>query len=275
MSAQVRRMVLRRGASPVARVAVSTPEGPGQHGQFSALERCRTHAANAQASREAAQSSQVQAQAASANAQTLLEQSLSVAGGVRVSPADTAPKVLSLALAAQAPLAAAVMDPGGPERLELSLAAMTGATAGEAGTAGAVPAPQAGDQGRFLGGDGLWHALDRASLGLSRVEDAWTPLPGPVAVLSATLAALPGDCLALAAPGRAIRPQAPAGAAGHVLDAAYDQAQNRTVVAVEGFSLAADCGMLEVGQDPANAPAGSSGAGDALYLANNYYYFGF
>jgi hypothetical protein len=33
---------------------------------------------------------------------------------------------------------------------------MTGATADKAGTAGYVPAPQAGDENKFLRGDGKW-----------------------------------------------------------------------------------------------------------------------
>lgn len=39
------------------------------------------------------------------------------------------------------------------------LGEMTGATAGDAGAKGAAPAPAAGDQNKYLAGDGTWKAL--------------------------------------------------------------------------------------------------------------------
>ena len=46
---------------------------------------------------------------------------------------------------------------------------MTGATASTAGTHGLVPAPAAGDNGKFLGGDGTWKAVPAALSGLTDV----------------------------------------------------------------------------------------------------------
>lgn len=277
MSARVHRIVLALGGAPVARVVLSTPEGPGQVGQFSALERCRAQAANAQASRESALLSAGQAQVASASALSALgeaqaarDAALQAVGGVKVTPDDTVPRPLDQSLAVDAPLVKAVQNPGGQERLLLSLPDMAGATDQAPGLPGAVPAPQAGEQGRFLGGDGLWHALDKASLGLAGVEDAWTPLPGAVSVLGPARAAVAGDCLAMVPAGRAIRPSEPQGASGHVAGAAYDAAGGRTLLTVQGFALAPACGALFVGQDPRNAPAFPSGAGDALSLARAY-----
>lgn len=36
---------------------------------------------------------------------------------------------------------------------------MIGATSSKAGASGSVPAPAAGDNGKFLRGDGTWHAV--------------------------------------------------------------------------------------------------------------------
>lgn len=46
----------------------------------------------------------------------------------------------------------------------ISGSVMTGATADAAGTSGFVPAPQAGDQGKFLRGDGTWQEVSGADL---------------------------------------------------------------------------------------------------------------
>ena len=48
-----------------------------------------------------------------------------------------------------------------PEAFEASI--MTGADENNAGTAGYVPAPQAGDEGKFLRGDGTWAAIETSS----------------------------------------------------------------------------------------------------------------
>lgn len=45
---------------------------------------------------------------------------------------------------------------GANATIEIGANAMTGATSGAAGTAGVVPAPAAGDQNKFLRGDGTW-----------------------------------------------------------------------------------------------------------------------
>lgn len=45
---------------------------------------------------------------------------------------------------------------GANATITLNASAMTGATSGAAGTAGTVPAPAAGDEGKFLKGDGTW-----------------------------------------------------------------------------------------------------------------------
>lgn len=44
---------------------------------------------------------------------------------------------------------------------------MAGATAEEAGTSGFVPAPQAGDQNKFLRGDGTWAEIEGGSIDTS------------------------------------------------------------------------------------------------------------
>lgn len=44
---------------------------------------------------------------------------------------------------------------------------MTGATAEEAGTSGFVPAPAAGDQNKFLRGDGTWAEIEGGSIDTS------------------------------------------------------------------------------------------------------------
>lgn len=48
-----------------------------------------------------------------------------------------------------------------PEAFEASI--MTGADENNAGTAGYVPAPQAGDEGKFLRGDGTWATIETSS----------------------------------------------------------------------------------------------------------------
>lgn len=52
-----------------------------------------------------------------------------------------------------------------PDAVEGSV--MTGATATQAGTAGYVPAPQAGDETKFLRGDGTWADVQGANVDLS------------------------------------------------------------------------------------------------------------
>ena len=53
-----------------------------------------------------------------------------------------------------------------------TIPAMGGATASAAGTAGLVPAPASGYNGRFLRGDGTWAAITPSSLGVKPVQTA-------------------------------------------------------------------------------------------------------
>ena len=53
---------------------------------------------------------------------------------------------------------------GANATIEIGANAMTGATSGAAGTAGVVPAPAAGDQGKFLKGDGSWAIPAQAAM---------------------------------------------------------------------------------------------------------------
>lgn len=74
---------------------------------------------------------------------------------------------------------------------------MTGATAGDAGTNGLVPAPAAGDQGKFLQGDGTW-----ATLTIPTVNDSIiTITQGGVTKGSFTLNQSSGDTIDLDAGG--------------------------------------------------------------------------
>jgi len=47
-----------------------------------------------------------------------------------------------------------------------------GATSGSAGTFGAVPAPQAGDQGKYIRGDSTWQTLTASAVGLGNVANS-------------------------------------------------------------------------------------------------------
>jgi len=47
---------------------------------------------------------------------------------------------------------------------------MTGASQGAAGAAGLVPTPTAGNQGKYLKGDGTWDSPGLSELGLSVVN---------------------------------------------------------------------------------------------------------
>ena len=54
---------------------------------------------------------------------------------------------------------------------DTTYAAFTGATASEAGTAGLVPAPAAGDNTKFLAGDGLWKTVSAYALPIASVNE--------------------------------------------------------------------------------------------------------
>jgi hypothetical protein len=243
----------------VKRIVLSTPAAVGQAAQFSALERCRAYSATATDSSSTAQASAATAQAASGVAVAARDAALAVVGGVKVTQNDASASVLDLAVGVAAPLNKAVLSPGGDETLRLGVDTLGGASASHAGTAGVAPAPQAGEQQKFLRGDATWQAPD----------DVWTLLPGLVTMLSPSQAAVAGNCAAMAQPGRALKPDRPAGTFGSVADAAYDAANSRTIITVEGFAVTGQCTQLWVGQDPRNAPSASSSGSD-LYLAANY-----
>ncbi len=255
------------------RIVLKTPRTVGQAGEFSALEACRSHSL---ASRDAASEASASAERARLHAnvaQSASEALFAAAGAVKASPTDQVPASLDECLEVAAPLCKAVTGPGGDESLALSVSVMSGAEIDASGASGLVPQPQAGDARSFLRGDGVWKRLDRSDAGMELVEDAWTVLDGPVEVLGAGLARVPGDQLALALPGglagRALRPDFPSGARGCVAAAHYDESAQATVIRVDGFALDPACEALLLGQDPRNAPEHSD-AGSSLYLAANF-----
>lgn len=257
----------------IRKIVLKTPAAVGSTGQYSALELCRNHATEAADASDAAQHAQTLAQSSSSVAVAARDAALATVGAVKVTAADAQAGVLDASLEVAAPLAKTVLSPGGDEALQISVADLSGATGTSPGTSGVVPAPQTGDQNRFLRGDATWQTLDRANLGLSGVVDEWTALNGAVTRLSDSQAAVPGNQTNVALPGgvtgRAIRPDLPAGVYGTVADAVYDAPGDRTVITLDGISLAAECTALYAGQDPRNAPASSS-AGSDLYLASIY-----
>lgn len=258
-------------SATVKRVILKTPVAVGGTAQFSALERCRVHAETATSEANTAVTAAAQSQTSAAVASAARDAALAAVGVVKVTSADQAAGVLDASLEVAAPLAKTVVSPGGDETLRLTVSAMGGASASQSGAAGVVPAPQAGEQQKYLRGDATWQTLDKASLGLSSVEDTWTKLPGAVTCLSATQAAVAGDCVSLAMPdgssGRAIKPDLPAGLYGYVAAASYDAPNSRTVITVDGFTVTSEHTQLWIGQDPRNAPQ-SSQAGADLYLAS-------
>lgn len=265
-------------SASVKKVVLRTPTAVGSLGQFSALDRCRDYAADTADALLAAQASQTLAQGAANVAVAARDVALSAAGGVKVTAADAAITDLDTSLSVAAPLEKSVLSPGGDERLHLSVSDMAPAGPEQSGASGVVPAPQAGDDLKYLRGDASWQTLDRNTVGMANVEDTWTLLPGEVSMVSATQAAVAGDCLSLAlpggSPGRAVRPDQPQGATGFVAAAAYDAANTRTLITVEGFAFTPQCAQLQVGQDPRNAPSASS-AGSDLYLASIFNYLNY
>ena len=257
----------------VRRIVLKTPSAAGAMGQFSALERCRGYASSASDAAASAQASSSTAQGAGSVAVAAKDAALASVGAVKVTQDDAVPAVLDASLSVTAPLSKSVLSPGGDESISLSVAPLAGATTAGPGASGVVPAPQAGEQLKFLRGDATWQALDRNSLSLTNVEDTWSKLGGPVTVLSAKQAAVAGNWLDKVlpggAPGRAIKPDQPEGS-GYVASAAYDVETGGTMVVVEGVSLTAQCTELWIGQDPRNAPSSSS-AGSDLYLAETFY----
>lgn len=262
----------------VKRIVLRTPAAVGSLGQFSALDRCRDYAADTADALLAAQASQTLAQGAANVAVAARDVAVAAAGGVKVTAADAAITDLDTSLSVAAPLEKSVLSPGGDERLHLSVSGMAPAGTEQDGAPGVVPAPQAGDDIKYLRGDATWQTLDRNTVGMANVEDTWTLVSGEVSMVSATQAAVTGDCLSLAlpggSPGRAVRPDEPQGATGFVAAAVYDAANTRTLITVEGFAFTPQCTRLQLGQDPRNAPSASS-AGSDLYLANIFNYLSY
>lgn len=260
-------------SATVKRVVLKTPVAVGGTAQFSALERCRVYSETATNQANTAVSASSQAQASAAVASAARDASLAAVGAVKVTSADQTAGVLDVSLAVAAPLNKTVLSPGGDETLRLTVSSMGGASVSLPGAAGVVPAPAAGEQQKYLRGDATWQTLDRASLGLTNVEDTWSRLPGAITCLSATQAAVAGNCLSLVMPGgsagRAIKPDLPAGLYGYVSDASYDAANSRTVITVDGFTVTSQHTELWIGQDTRNAPQSSS-TGSDLYLASTY-----
>uniref|UniRef100_A0A7C4EM57 Uncharacterized protein n=1 Tax=Fundidesulfovibrio putealis TaxID=270496 RepID=A0A7C4EM57_9BACT len=260
-------------SAPVKRIIFKTPAAVGAVGQFSALERCRAYASASSDDADSAQASASSAQISSNVALAARDAALAAVGSVKASPTDAVAASLDESVTVTAPLVKEVLSPGGDETFSLSVAVMAGAGASNAGLAGVAPAPQAGDHERFLRGDATWQPLDRASVGMSAVEDTWMALEGPVTVMSASQAAVPGDQLGKVMPGgipgRAIRLGGQEAVSGFVADAVYDSVNARTVITLDGFQPDGQSTALQVGQDPRNAPSSSS-TGSDLYLAETY-----
>ncbi len=202
MSTQVKRIVLR------------TPASVGSYGQYTALRQCRGHASAALSDRTVADASAASAQSSANVAQAARDQAVASVGAVKVSVADTTAATLCEALNANVPMAMTIENPGGNERLTLSVADFSGAASDQAGTAGLVPAPAAGDETRFLRGDATWRSLDAQALGLDLVEN--------VPAVDRRIGEAKGDLVAFSAAGTPAR--LPAGADGQMLVADSAQA---------------------------------------------------
>lgn len=66
-----------------------------------------------------------------------------------------------------------IVLPGGTE-LNIVMETMTGASSSAAGSAGAVPAPSAGDESKFLAGDGTWKTAGGGGGGASFTYASYT-----------------------------------------------------------------------------------------------------
>lgn len=109
-----------------------------------------THAA------DDAQASQTAAATSASNAATSESNAAASATAAASSATDAAQEATNAAASAAAAQAAIATD-------------MTGATVSAAGAHGLVPAPSAGDNTKFLGGDGTWKAVPAALSGLTDV----------------------------------------------------------------------------------------------------------
>lgn len=79
-------------------------------------------------------------------------------GAVLISLSDTTPGYLGVKVVGTGAVAITTDSAGGNERLRFNVNQMVGATSTSAGTAGVVPAPQAGDDTKFLSGAGTFAA---------------------------------------------------------------------------------------------------------------------
>lgn len=123
----------------------------------SAAESTAADATTATQAADDAQASQTAAATSASNAatsETNAAASASAAAGSASSAAQEATNAAASAAAAQAAIATD----------------MTGATASAAGTRGLVPAPAAGDNDKFLGGDGTWKDVPAELSGLTDVD---------------------------------------------------------------------------------------------------------
>ena len=68
--------------------------------------------------------------------------------------------------------------PDNPAFTDTTYSTITGATSSAAGTSGLVPAPAAGDNGKYLRGDGVWATIDGGSaftdVAFNLTTSAWT-----------------------------------------------------------------------------------------------------
>ena len=122
----------------------------------SAAESTAADAATATQAADDAQASQTAAATSASNAATSETNAAASATAAASSASSAAQEATNAAASAAAAQAAIATD-------------MTGATASTAGAHGLVPAPSAGDNTKFLGGDGTWKAVPAALSGLTDV----------------------------------------------------------------------------------------------------------
>ncbi|MBF0482015.1 MAG: hypothetical protein HQK81_06065 [Desulfovibrionaceae bacterium] len=136
-------------------------------------------AAAASATSATTQAGAAASSATAAAASAASAQALAGGGAVKIDGGDTTAATLNskLTLASGSALTKTVASPGGNEALVLDVAAMAGATSSLVGTKGLVPAPAAGDQVKYLKGDGSWGAIAIPAASLN--SDALTGLVVP------------------------------------------------------------------------------------------------
>lgn len=122
----------------------------------SAAESTATDAATATQAADDAQASQTAAVTSASNAATSETNAAASASAAASSATNAAQEATNAAASAA-------------EAARLAATDMTGATASTAGTHGLVPAPSAGDNDKFLGGDGTWKDVPAELSGLSDV----------------------------------------------------------------------------------------------------------